>query len=618
MIHTKQYDPVKYKTPTGTTLNCKGWIQEAALRMLLNNLDPEVAERPDDLIVYGGRGKAARNFEALDNIIKALKILENDESLLIQSGKPVGILKTHKDAPRVLISNSQLVPKWANWEHFDELEKKGLMMYGQMTAGSWIYIGSQGIVQGTYETYAALADKHLANGEWRMENGELGGTLKGTLNVTAGLGGMGGAQPLAITMNEGVALIAEVEEWRIDKRIETRYLDEKYIDIDEAIDASLKYKKDGVAKSIGVLCNAVHLLQRLVERNIIPDTLTDQTSAHDPLIGYVPHTLSNERANVLRKENPDEYIARSYESMYLHVQLMVQLMDKGAITFDYGNNIRARALEYEASRESGVRSLESGVPSLESGVPSLESGVRSLESQKLSTPDSRLPTMNYPPGRCFAFPGFVPAYIRPLFCLGKGPFRWAALSGDPEDIRVTDEVILKLFPNDAGLKRWINMAQEKIAFQGLPARICWIGQGDREKAGLAFNELVRTGKVKAPIVIGRDHLDTGSVASPNRETEAMMDGSDAVADWPILNALVNTAGGASWVSLHHGGGVGMGYSIHAGMVIVADGTEDAEARLGRVLRNDPGMGVIRHADAGYEIAKETADKFDLNIKNKLG
>ncbi len=572
----KRYDPIKYKTPTGNQLSCKGWIQEAALRMLLNNLDPEVAERPDDLIVYGGRGKAARNFEALDNIIASLKILENDESLLIQSGKPVGILKTHKDAPRVLISNSQLVPNWANWQHFEELEKKGLMMYGQMTAGSWIYIGSQGIVQGTYETYAAAADKHF------------GGTLRGTLNVTAGLGGMGGAQPLAITMNEGVALIAEVEEWRIDKRIETRYLDEKYTDIDEAIEAALRYKVEGVGKSIGVLCNAVSLLQRLIERNIIPDTLTDQTSAHDPLIGYVPHNLTNEQANVLREQNKEQYLQLSYESMYLHVQLMLQLMDKGAITFDYGNNIRARAQEVE----SGKWKVESGG-------------------------NSQLSILNFTLNRCFDFPGFVPAYIRPLFCEGKGPFRWAALSGDPGDIAVTDELIMNMFPHNKGMLRWMKMAKEKIAFQGLPARICWLGQGEREKAGLAFNELVRTGKVKAPIVIGRDHLDTGSVASPNRETESMLDGSDAVADWPILNALVNTAGGASWVSLHHGGGVGMGYSIHAGMVIVADGTPDAEARLKRVLRNDPGMGVIRHADAGYGIAKETAKANDLDLADKL-
>lgn len=551
------------KTPTGNSLRCKGWVQEAALRMLLNNLDPEVAECPDQLIVYGGRGKAARNPKALQDIIRALEVLENDESLLIQSGKPVAILKTHVDAPRVLLSNSQLVPNWANWQHFEELEKKGLMMYGQMTAGSWIYIGSQGIVQGTYETYAAAAEKHF------------GGSLKGTLNVTAGLGGMGGAQPLAITMNEGVALIAEVEEWRIDKRIQTRYLDEKFTDIDQAIDQALEYKKKGKAKSIGVLCNAVELLERLIERNIIPDTLTDQTSAHDPLIGYWPENLTPEQAKILRDTNPDQYTTLSYQTMYHHVTLMVQLQKKGAITFDYGNNIRARAKEYQQ------------------------------QFDQTSTID------------CFAFPGFVPAYIRPLFCEGKGPFRWAALSGDPADIAVTDEIILSLFPNNKGLNRWMRMAKEKIAFQGLPARICWLGQGERELAGQAFNELVRTGKVKAPIVIGRDHLDTGSVASPNRETEAMLDGSDAVADWPILNALVNTAGGASWVSLHHGGGVGMGFSIHSGMVIVADGTPAASERLARVLRNDPGMGVIRHADAGYETAKQMAKEEDLDIQSRL-
>ena len=551
-----KYDPVKYKTPTGNTLSCKGWIQEAALRMLLNNIDPDVAEKPDELIVYGGRGKAARNFEALDNIIAALKVLENDESLLIQSGKPVGILKTHKDAPRVLISNSQLVPHWANWQVFDELEKKGLLMYGQMTAGSWIYIGSQGIVQGTYETYAAVADRHF------------GGSLRGTLNVTAGLGGMGGAQPLAITMNEGVALVAEVEEWRIDKRLQTRYLDEKITNIDEAIDRALAAKEKGETVSIGVLCNAVHLLERLVERNIVPDTLTDQTSAHDPLIGYWPHGISYEQAKVLREQNKELYLEYAFDSMYRHVELMVELQKRGAVTFDYGNNIRARA------KERGLATA-------------------------------------------FDFPGFVPAYIRPLFCEGKGPFRWAALSGDPADIAVTDDVIASLFPENGSLHRWLKLAKEKIAFQGLPARICWLGQGDREKAGLAFNELVRTGKVKAPIVIGRDHLDTGSVASPNRETESMPDGSDAVADWPILNALVNTAGGASWVSLHHGGGVGMGYSIHAGMVIVADGSEDAAARLSRVLRNDPGMGVIRHADAGYEKAKETLQEHHLDYTERL-
>ena len=550
------YDPIKYKTPTGTKLNCKSWIQEAALRMLLNNLDPDVAERPDDLIVYGGRGKAARNFESLDLIIKALKDLNNDESLLIQSGKPVGMLQTHSNAPRILISNSQLVPKWATWEHFDELEKKGLMMFGQMTAGSWIYIGSQGIVQGTYETYGSVAKKHFE------------GTLKGTLNVTAGLGGMGGAQPLAITMNDGVALVAEVEKWRIEKRLQTKYCDELIEDIDEAIDKAVAYKEQGKAMSIGVHCNAVNLLRRLIERNIVPDTLTDQTSAHDPLIGYVPHTLSNEEANILRTQNPEEYISLAYESMKVHVEMMLELQSRGAITFDYGNNLRARA------HEAGLQNA-------------------------------------------FDFPGFVPAYIRPLFCEGKGPFRWAALSGDPNDIAVTDEVMINLFPENDGMIRWIKMAQQKIAFQGLPARICWIGQGDREKAGLAFNHLVKSGKVKAPIVIGRDHLDTGSVASPNRETEAMLDGSDAVADWPILNALVNTAGGASWVSLHHGGGVGMGYSIHAGMVIVADGTDDAAAKLSRVLRNDPGLGVIRHADAGYDVAKDYARKFQLDIKERL-
>ena len=566
----RKYDPVKYKTPTGNVLSCKGWIQEAALRMLLNNLDPEVAERPDDLIVYGGRGKAARNFEALDQIIASLKILGNDESLLIQSGKPVGILKTHPDSPRVLISNSQLVPKWATWEHFDELEKKGLIMYGQMTAGSWIYIGSQGIVQGTYETYAAVANKHF------------GGSLKHTLNVTAGLGGMGGAQPLAITMNGGVALIAEVEKWRIEKRIETRYCDLYFDNIDQAIDRALEAKQKGEAISIGLLANAVCLLERLVERNIVPDTLTDQTSAHDPLVGYVPHTLNNTEAAILREDDPAAYIDLSYASMYHHVELMVALQSRGAIVFDYGNNIRARAEEYQHKMK--IENPETG------------------SEMKLD---------------CFSFPGFVPAYIRPLFCEGKGPFRWAALSGDPADIKVTDDLIRSLFPNNFSLLRWLDLAQKKIAFQGLPARICWLGQGEREIAGLAFNELVRTGKVKAPIVIGRDHLDTGSVASPNRETEAMADGSDAVADWPILNALVNTAGGASWVSLHHGGGVGMGYSIHAGMVIVADGTEEAKARLARVLRNDPGMGVIRHADAGYEIARDTAKEYGLDLKERI-
>lgn len=554
-LHEK-LDLSKTKTPTGTTLSCKGWIQEAALRMLHNNLDPDVAERPEDLIVYGGRGKAARNVESFHLIVKALRDLNEDETLLVQSGKPVGILPTHKDAPRVIISNSQLVPHWATWEVFDELEKKGLIMYGQMTAGSWIYIGSQGIVQGTYETFNALADKHF------------NGSLKGRLCVTAGLGGMGGAQPLAITMADGVCLAAEVEEWRAQKRVETRYLDFIEHDIDKAIDLALTFKKSGENKSIGVICTAVKLLRRLKERGVIPDALTDQTSAHDPLVGYLPEGLSNEEANVLRESNPERYLDMAYDSMAEHVRLMLELQAKGAITFDYGNNLRGRALE------RGVKNA-------------------------------------------FDFPGFVPAYIRPLFCEGKGPFRWAALSGDPQDIYETDKVILELFPENKSLHRWIKMAQERIAFQGLPARICWLGMGDREKAGLAFNELVKSGKVKAPIVIGRDHLDTGSVASPNRETEAMKDGSDAIADWPVLNALINTAGGASWVSLHHGGGVGMGYSIHSGMVIVADGTDDAKRRIKRVLNNDPAMGVIRHADAGYDIALDTARKFNLDLKARL-
>ncbi len=544
------------KIPRGTEISCKGWVQEAALRMLMNNLDSEVAERPEDLIVYGGLGKAARNWESLDLIVKALRDLEEDETLLIQSGKPVGILPTHKDAPRVLISNSMLVPNWANWEHFRELDKKGLMMYGQMTAGSWIYIGSQGIVQGTYETFAELARQHY------------GGSLKGTLNVTAGLGGMGGAQPLAITMNEGVCLAAEVEEWRVRKRLQTRYCDVMTRNIDEGIDMALKAKEEGKAVSIAVVANAVNLLQRMMDRGVIPDSLTDQTSAHDPLVGYFPHTLDVEAADRLRKENPDKYVELSYESMARHVELMLEFQKKGSITFDYGNNLRGRALE------KGVKNA-------------------------------------------FDFPGFVPAFIRPQFCEGRGPFRWAALSGDPQDIYETDRVLLELFPEHESLHRWIKMAQEKIEFQGLPARICWLGQGEREKAGIAFNNLVKEGKVKAPIVIGRDHLDTGSVASPNRETEAMKDGSDAVADWPILNSLINTAGGASWVSIHHGGGVGMGYSIHAGMVILADGTEDAERRLYRVLHNDPAMGVIRHADAGYDIAQDTARKHRLDIKERL-
>ncbi len=544
------YTPVK--APTGNQLTCKNWVTEAAYRMIQNNLDPDVAERPEDLVVYGGTGKAARNWESFHKILECLKNLDEDQTLMVQSGKPVGILRSHKNAPRVLISNSQLVPHWANWDYFRELEDKGLIMYGQMTAGSWIYIGSQGIVQGTYETYAECARQHF------------GGTLKGTLNVTAGLGGMGGAQPLAITMNEGVCLAAEVEEWRMRKRLETRYLDYMVRDIDEGIDMALQAKKDGQGVSIGVLCNAVDLLERLKERNIKLDTLTDQTSAHDPLVGYFPQGLDVEAADKLRKVNPEKYLELSYQTMVKHVELMIDFQTRGAVVFDYGNNLRGRALE------KGLKNA-------------------------------------------FDFPGFVPAFIRPQFCQGRGPFRWVALSGNPEDIYATDRKILELFPEDEGLKRWIKMAQDRIEFQGLPARICWLGQGQREKAGIAFNEMVRNGEVSAPIVIGRDHLDTGSVASPNRETEAMLDGSDAIADWPILNAMINTAGGASWVSLHHGGGVGIGYSIHSGMVIVADGTADADERLHRVLYNDPGMGVIRHADAGYEIAKETAKEHGLEI-----
>ena len=541
------------KAPTGNTLNCKNWVAEAAYRMIQNNLDPEVAEKPEELVVYGGIGKAARDWESFDKILALLKTLEEDETLLVQSGKPVGVLRSHKDAPRVIIANSNLVGRWATWEHFRELEAKGLMMYGQMTAGSWIYIGSQGIVQGTYETYLSLANKHYK------------GSLKGTLNVTAGLGGMGGAQPLAITMNEGVALVAEMEAWRIQKRIETRYLDEVAASIDEAIDRALAAKAAGEAVSIGVCCNIVDLLQRLIDRNISIDTLTDQTSAHDELIGYFPEGLSVAEANALRESDKDSYTQRSLDTMAHHVQLMLELQSRGAITFDYGNNLRGQAHD-----KRGI-------------------------------------------ANAFNFPGFVPAYIRPLFCEGKGPFRWVALSGDPEDIYTTDAALKELFPDNKGLHRWLDMAKEKIAFQGLPSRICWLGMGEREKAGLLFNELVRTGNVKAPIVIGRDHLDCGSVASPNRETEAMKDGSDAVADWPILNALINTAGGASWVSFHHGGGVGMGYSLHAGMVIVADGSADAEARLRRVLHNDPAMGVLRHTDAGYDLATETGKEHNLNI-----
>ncbi|GIV34326.1 MAG: urocanate hydratase [Chitinophagales bacterium] len=549
--------PPKVKTPVGTRLTCKGWIQEAALRMLYNNLDPEVAERPEELIVYGGTGKAARNWEAFDLLVRALRDLGNDETLLVQSGKPVGILRSHKDAPRILIANSNLVGKWATWEHFRELEAKGLIMFGQMTAGSWIYIGSQGIVQGTYETFLSLANQHF------------GGTLRGRLNVTAGLGGMGGAQPLAITMNEGVCLAAEMEEWRVRKRLETRYLDKMTRSIDEGIRWALEAREKKQPLSIGVVCNAVDLLQTLLDRNIIPDSLTDQTSAHDELNGYWPQGLTVEEALRLRKENPEKYRQLALDTIARHVTLMLALQKRGAVTFDYGNNIRGQALDKRNVKDA------------------------------------------------FDFPGFVPAYVRPLFCEGKGPFRWVALSGDPEDIYATDEELLRLFPENNGLARWIKMAQQKIAFQGLPARICWLGMGERELAGVAFNNMVRNKRLKAPIVIGRDHLDTGSVASPNRETEGMPDGSDAIADWPILNALINTAGGASWVSFHHGGGVGIGYSLHAGMVIVADGTPDAEERLRRVLHNDPALGIIRHADAGYETAQQYALRYGLDLRERL-
>jgi urocanate hydratase len=532
-------------------------VQEAAYRMLLNNLDPEVAERPEDLVVYGGSGKAARNPESLDRILRALRDLNDDETLLVQSGKPVGILRSHPDAPRVLISNSMLVPRWATWEHFRDLERQGLMMFGQMTAGSWIYIGTQGIVQGTYETYAELARQHF------------GGSLRGTLNVTAGLGGMGGAQPLAITMNGGVALCAELDPTRIDFRLRTRYLDEAAPDLETGIARALDAKARGEAVSIAVACNAVDLLQALIDRHLTPDSLTDQTSAHDALTGYFPQNLTLEQALVLRQTDPDRYIELSLQTMARHVEQMLELQRRGAVTFDYGNNLRGQALT------QGVTNA-------------------------------------------FDFPGFVPAYIRPLFCQGKGPFRWVALSGDPQDIYRTDAALLELFPENESLRRWLTLARERIAFQGLPARICWLGQGEREAAGVLFNDLVRRGEVSAPIVIGRDHLDTGSVASPNRETEAMRDGSDAVADWPILNALINTAGGASWVSLHHGGGVGIGYSIHAGQVTVADGTDAAERRLRRVLHNDPAMGVLRHLDAGYDIARETARQHGLDLDERLG
>ncbi|WP_308445701.1 urocanate hydratase [Staphylococcus americanisciuri] len=540
------------KAKKGMDIECKGWEQEAVLRMLYNNLDPEVAEHPDKLVVYGGIGKAARNWEAFDAIVETLRRLENDETMLVQSGKPVAVFKTHEEAPRVLLSNSVLVPKWANWEHFHELDRKGLMMYGQMTAGSWIYIGSQGIVQGTYETFAALANQHF------------GGTLKGTITLTAGLGGMGGAQPLAVTMNEGVVIGVDVDPTRIEKRIETRYCDMITYSLDEALERAQSAKENGEALAIGLVGNAAEVHHEILKRGFKIDIVTDQTSAHDPLNGYVPEGYTLSEAASLRETEPDRYVKLSKQSMKKHVEAMLAFQQQGAIAFDYGNNIRQVAFD------EGLADA-------------------------------------------FDFPGFVPAYIRPLFCEGKGPFRFAALSGDPKDIERADELMRELFPEDEKLMRWLDMAAEKIAFQGLPSRIAWLGYGDRAKMGVALNELVRKGEISAPIVIGRDHLDAGSVASPNRETESMQDGSDAVGDWAILNALINTAAGGSWISVHHGGGVGMGYSLHAGMVVVADGTERAERRLQRVLTTDPGMGVVRHADAGYDIAIDTAQHKGVDI-----
>jgi urocanate hydratase len=540
------------RAPRGTRLRTKGWQQEAALRMLMNNLDPEVAEAPDELVVYGGTGKAARDWPSFHAIVRALESLENDETLLIQSGKPVGILRTHTMAPRVLIANANLVGKWSNWEIFRELEQKGLMMYGQMTAGSWIYIGSQGIVQGTYETFAAAGRKHF------------GGSLEGKLIVSGGMGGMGGAQPLAATMTGACFLGIDVDPKRIQKRVESGYCDRMATTVDEALQLLAEARREGAARSVGLVGNAADVLPELLRRNVIPEIVTDQTSAHDPLNGYVPNGLSFEAALALRQQNSDQYVARSMAAMGKHVEAMLELKRRGSVVFDYGNNLRTNA------KLAGVEDA-------------------------------------------FEIPGFVPEYIRPLFCEGKGPFRWVALSGDAEDIRKTDQLVLSLFPGDEGLKRWIKLAGERIHFQGLPARICWLGYGQRAKLGLAINELVRSGEIKAPIVIGRDHLDTGSVASPYRETEGMLDGSDAVADWPLLNALVNTAAGASWVSIHNGGGVGIGYSQHAGMVVVADGTDEAALRLERVLTTDPGMGVLRHADAGYPAARSFAHAAGLRL-----
>ncbi|OUW80285.1 MAG: urocanate hydratase [bacterium TMED217] len=548
----------KITIPTGKKLNCKNWQIEAAYRMIQHNLDQNVAENPDELIVYGGKGKAARNWDCFDLILKTLKRLSSDETLLIQSGKPVGVLKTHEYSPRVLIANSNLVPNWANWEHFNELEAKGLMMYGQMTAGSWIYIGTQGILQGTYETFIAAAKKH-----WGVDN------LKGKLVLTSGLGGMGGAQPLSVTMAGGVAICIEIDETRIKRRIETDYLDRSTGDLAEAISWAKTAIKDKIPLSIGLLGNAADIIPKFAKNSIIPDIVTDQTSAHDELVGYVPNNFSLSEAENLRSKDKAKYINESIRSMGKHVQGMLELQKKGSIVFDYGNNIRAQALK------AGV-------------------------------------------DKAFDIPGFVPEYIRPLFCEGKGPFRWVALSGDKNDIYKTDELVLRMFSEDKALCHWIEMANKKVSFQGLPSRICWLGYKDRVRLGLELNKMVGSGKLSAPIVIGRDHLDCGSVASPNRETEAMKDGSDAVADWPLLNALLNTASGASWVSIHHGGGVGMGYSIHAGQVIVADGTKEMENRISRVLTNDPGTGVLRHADAGYDDAIKNADAWNIDIPMNQG
>jgi urocanate hydratase len=540
------------RAPRGSALRCRGWAQEAALRMLMNNLDPEVAERPDDLVVYGGTGKAARSWPAFDAIVRSLESLADDETLLIQSGKPVAVFRTHEWSPRVLIANSNLVGDWATWEKFRELERAGLTMYGQMTAGSWIYIGTQGILQGTYETFGAVGRQHFD------------GSLRGRWVLTGGMGGMGGAQPLAATMADGAILVVEVDAARIQRRIDQRYCDRMTHDLDEALTWVREAAAQGIALSVGLVGNCAEVLPELVRRGVTPDVLTDQTSAHDELNGYVPAGLSLSEAAALRMEDPAEYVRRSMESMATHCRAMVEMMKRGAVTFDYGNNLRGQALN------AGFADA-------------------------------------------FAFPGFVPAYVRPLFCEGKGPFRWVALSGDPADIRRTDELVLELFPDDAHLARWIRMAGDRIAFQGLPARICWLGQGERARFGVALNDLVASGELSAPIVIGRDHLDTGSVASPYRETESMLDGSDAIADWPILNALLNTASGASWVSFHHGGGVGIGRSLHAGQVLVADGSPMMRARIERVLTNDPGIGVARHADAGYDIAIETAHEHGIQL-----